>query len=130
MKGEMRLIMDINYLCWPLKPSIPFHDFEQPHDFSEGHPSPFTVIFLTRFSHGRSGCYGRAIGAIGADGCLSRRPQVTPKHELDVPGLIERGRDVEDVRGWRVCVQDEVYGPPAEAQGRDSQHRHCVASLP
>ena len=37
------------------------------------------------FSHGRSGCYGRDIGA---DGCLSRRPRVTPpKHELDVPGL-------------------------------------------
>ena len=54
---------------------------------TEGHPS--LVFFLTRFSHGRSGCYGRAIGA---DGCLSRRPRVTPQnmHELDVPGLSGR----------------------------------------
>ena len=45
-------------------------------------------FFLTRFSNGRSGCYGRAIGA---DGCLSGLPRVTPpKHELDVPGLSYR----------------------------------------
>ena len=43
----------------------------------------------------------------------------------------ERRRDVEDVRGWWVSVQDEAWDEqPEEAQGQHSRHRHSVALLP
>ena len=42
----------------------------------------------------------------------------------------EQSRDVEDVRDWWMCVQDEEAAHSEEPQGLHSRHRHCVALLP